>query len=253
MSQYIEFSNSPTGGSRNKEVSVWSKDGQDIQLELGFYYKIIPEKLLDIYDQHGVRKRNKRAPYIHYIEDLTNEAVKNAAVNFVTTEFFTNRLQIDKTLADAVKVALSPVGVNVTAFNLLSVTVPTNFENAVVEKVVRGQEKSILEFVQLSQVKRAEINVIKGRANYNITLLLAEARANATKLLASATAQVDKLLLDTKATVYKELALSLGLHNSTFVDNAALLNYLWSDLVRNAGSNSRLVAGFSNPFIQAKN
>ena len=42
MSQYIEFSNSPTGGSRNKEVSVWSKDGQDIQLELGFYYKIIP-------------------------------------------------------------------------------------------------------------------------------------------------------------------------------------------------------------------
>lgn len=61
--QYVEFSNSEEGGLRNQPISVWSKDGQSIILEVGFYFKLLPERLADLYFLY---KDN----YIHVIEDV---------------------------------------------------------------------------------------------------------------------------------------------------------------------------------------
>ena len=95
-----------------------------MQLEVGFYYYLDPLKLLQLYDSHGSAQRNGRAAYEHYFEDLCLEAIKNEAVKFVTTEFFTNRVSIDAAMKAAVSETIFLAGANISGFNLLSVDVP---------------------------------------------------------------------------------------------------------------------------------
>ena len=61
-------------------------------------------------------------------------------------------------------------------FNLLSLDMPDRFEAAIVDKVIKEQEKKTLEFVQVSSVTFEEINLEQANADVDIAILQANVR-----------------------------------------------------------------------------
>jgi len=70
----------------------------------------------------------------------------------------------------------SSVYVTVPRFNLLSLDMPDRFEVAIVDKVVKEQEKITLEFEKESAVTKEEINLENAKADKDILILRAEVR-----------------------------------------------------------------------------
>jgi regulator of protease activity HflC (stomatin/prohibitin superfamily) len=250
--QYIEFSNSADGGSSNKPASVWSQDGQEIILEVGFYYKIVPERLFDLFQRYFTN-------YVPVIEDIAMHAFRDVATSHDTIEFFTNRSAINTRLHEELEERLlDEVHVTVPRFNLLAITVPARFEEAVVDKVVTAQEKRTLEFERQSAIIRQNIRVIEAEAAKNIRIVTAQSEANGTVTLASAEARAYRSVLTRQAELHADLARALDFTlpctagvNETCpaladVDEALLLQYMQMDVMQGKVPGSRLVLNYND-------
>lgn len=115
---------------------------------------------------------------------------------------------------------------DVPRFNLLGITVPTLFETAVIDKVVKAQEKNILDSEQQSAVIRQTISVLQAQADRDIRIITAQvclmvhqllltnlysqAQGNGTIVRRRATADAFKQLAIAKAQQHAEIAYALN-------------------------------------------
>ena len=68
--QYVEFSSSSEGGSRNTVVNAWSRDGQEILLEMGFYFQVVPDTLAALFYEYT------EDGYLPVIEDIATNTFR---------------------------------------------------------------------------------------------------------------------------------------------------------------------------------
>lgn len=68
--QYVEFSSSSEGGSRNTVVNAWSRDGQEILLEMGFYFQVVPDTLATLFYEYT------EDGYLPVIEDIATNTFR---------------------------------------------------------------------------------------------------------------------------------------------------------------------------------
>lgn len=249
--QYVEFSDSSEGGARNQPISVWSKDGQSILMEIGFYFQIMPSKLSDLFFLH-------RDEYLSVIEDIAMDVFRNVATDHDTIDFFVNRTVVNDAMQTELnKVLKERVFVEVGRFNLLQVDMPDRFEVAVEEKVVAQQTKNILEFRQESAVIRQTIEVINSRADRDIAIIMAESQFNGTVIEKTAEAQAFQKLSKEFATQRAALATNLGFVNATnnhdndpnTHDYTQLLRYIWLDIVSGRSAKGEVMVGVDSVLL----
>lgn len=223
--QYIEFSQSVDGGVLNRAITVWTKDGQEVRLEVGFYYKIQPHNLARLYYRF-------EEDYGAVIRDLAIEAFREVTTEFDTIDFFERRHAINDAMHAALQEALrDEVFCDVPRFNLLKISVPAKFDDAVIDKVIVEQEAATLGFLQRAEEIRARSRVIVSKSEQQILVDRAAVAANATLIVANATANANQRVSEAKATFLRDLSLKLDFNVSDTILTDPLLQYLYMELL----------------------
>ncbi|KAA0164462.1 hypothetical protein FNF31_02386 [Cafeteria roenbergensis] len=223
---YMEFSSSADGGSNNGPVTVWSKDGQEIVLEAGFYIRLRKADILEIYYAY-------QDQVMSVIEDVAANAMRDVATGFTTLQFFTNRSSIDERMSQELGRRISACCyADVEVFNMLGIDVPSSFRVAVENVVISQQERTTLEILRDAIVLRQSIRVVDAQADK--TILVAKSDAQATGLITRSQAQADVQVLVEKARAQSlfNLSTALGFANGSGTNMSQLLSYMYADVIR---------------------
>ena len=116
------------------QVSAWSSDGQEILLEIGFYYRLPRDNLVNLYLEIGGTDNghddvvNKLD---HLVLNIAAETFKHVSTKFETRQFFTERLAVKESMHQELVTRLEAFKVTVPRFQLLDIDVPASFASAV--------------------------------------------------------------------------------------------------------------------------
>jgi len=123
---YLEFSDSSDGGRDLRPLRAWSRDGQEVDLDVGVYIRLPQESVLSIY-------RNFREGWRPVLQDITVNAVRDTATEFNTISFFEARQAIDARIKQLLNARMEErmPGVSVAQLHMLEIRVPDAFETAV--------------------------------------------------------------------------------------------------------------------------
>jgi regulator of protease activity HflC (stomatin/prohibitin superfamily) len=235
--EYIEYSNSQEGGSENKPITCWTNNGQELIIEVGFYYQLKKDKLLDLFFVY-------KEDYLPTLEKVARHAIRDVTTTFQTLQFFEQRGQIQDAMAKEVNKRVSEYCfANVPLLNILTIDVPDGFERSVIEKIMVAQEVHTLTMRKKTEEIRANIKVVNEQAAADITVINADAYAKGRIIEARAEAKAQRSVLENEVRLYNDLGQGLGLtckaHNVTQPtgqqcgavtapkDSVALLQYLW--------------------------
>lgn len=213
---YVEFST-----SKGNALDVWSADGQQVFVEASFYYQLRGDKIHDLFYTYGTS-------IDRVVRYMAAETLRNVATLYETEDFFTNRSAIDDTMTQSLQTRLAADAfASVVQFNLLSIDVPNNFDAAIINKVITGQDVLTLEQLRQSQVIRSQIDIVNATANANVTTLNANAGATGTVISQTANAVLFQQLTSARATELAALYSALN-----FTAPRHLLQYLYTDVIR---------------------
>lgn len=226
----------------NQALDTWSADGQNLFIEMSFYYGLRPDKVLDIYLKFGEQHDD-------VIRKIASETVRNCATDFETIDFFTKRTEIDNFMSQQISDRLyTEAYVNVTLFNLLAIDVPNKFEAAVVNTLITAQDVNTLAVLRTSAVYKTDMAVVAAQANANITLINAYAEATGLQLIKQAEADLFVDLQEARSDSLALLAADLG-----FTSPDDVLRYIYTDIIRGKSTASTSVGfGIDKIQIQAK-
>lgn len=213
---YVEFS-----AAYGNALDVWSADGQQLFVEASFYYQLKGDKIHDIFYTYGTGF----GKIVYY---MAAETIRNVATDYVTADFFTNRSAIDQTMQAALQARLSSEAFSsIVQFNLLAIDVPNNFDDAIVNKVITGQDVITLEQLRQSQVIRSQISTVNATANANVTVMNAAATATGYMTTQSTSARLFNDYMNARASELLTLYQALN-----FTSPKQLFQYLYTDVIR---------------------
>ncbi len=239
--QLVDYSNDKEGFG-GPPLSVFSNNGQTVILDVSFYFRVDETKLFEIYQLAALN-------YVGIIERKSQEVLKNIASRYSTTEFFTARESIASAMLFELNRALYDViYVYVPSFQLRGVSLPTDLERALVDKVVADQNKRTEELKRNITIIQADTQVLQAQAQANVTVVIQQATSNAFQTTETAKAQAKKVVLDAQSSVLKTLKDGLG-----FTNNTQLFNYMYSQQISSAPSSSKLLVGFDGAAVLVQN
>lgn len=239
--QLVDYSNDKEGFG-GPPLSVFSNNGQTVILDVSFYFRVDETKLFEIYQLAALN-------YVGIIERKSQEVLKNIASRYSTTEFFTAREAIASSMLFELNRALYDViYVYVPSFQLRGVSLPTDLERALVDKVVADQNKRTEELKRNITIIQADTQVLQAQAQANVTVVIQQATSNAFQTTETAKAQAKKVVLDAQSSVLKTLKDGLG-----FTNNTQLFNYMYSQQISSAPSSSKLLVGFDGAAVLVQN
>ena len=239
----VEFaSESPAGGNpegSSSPLSAGSKDGQAIEIELSFFVRIDTSDVMNVVNLY----KEYRTNYMPTIIGKAKDAVKGTTVQFETLEFFTNRTNISRAIHGALSSSLATMSMGVEAVQLRNIKLSENFEDAIIDKIVSAQADKTATEMGLALQVEADTSVIVQQSDTNIAVIRAGASSEAVVTTGTATAQAAKKRIEADSGALKLLKQDL------MSNNAQVLQYLWSQTLRD-DTNSKLLIGLdSNPAI----
>jgi regulator of protease activity HflC (stomatin/prohibitin superfamily) len=225
--QYVEFSTSSDGGTRNSPVTVWSSDGQEIVLEAGFYFALQQQNIMELYYKYSDQ-------YLPIIEDVAANSIRDVATRFTTLQFFTNRSTIDDQMETELQARIGACCfADVSVFNLLGIDVPQRFREAVENVVISQQERTTLEILRDAIVLRQSIRVVDANADKTITVARATANADGLVIRSQASADVNVQVETSRASALFNLSAALSFNSSlTAVNSSRLLTFMYADVIK---------------------
>jgi regulator of protease activity HflC (stomatin/prohibitin superfamily) len=169
---------------------------------------------------------------------IAQSTLKNTAVLFNTTEYFTRRKEIAARMANNVDLEFRKVFASVVLLQLRGIGLPSGFEQRLVDNVVALQEQTKAVFEKQLAIVDAQTQVIEARAQGQITEILGQANADALRIRERGSADGTRLLVDIEAESYKLLRSELGLTNEQ------LFQYLfYTRKIQQAKANDQLLVG----------
>lgn len=154
------------------EEMAYSRDAQQMTLEIKFQYQIMPDKVKDITSQYG-----KLASLETRIQPIIIEKVKSMLSKHTAMNIIANRSQLSPDAEELVKASLGEeYYINVVSVSLTNIDFSDQFESAVEEKMIAEQTKLKAEYENETKIAKAE-------ADAKAKIVKAEAEAKANKLL----------------------------------------------------------------------
>ena len=174
---------------RYDALSVFSAGNEDsvgleFKLDITFAYRLRKDKLVEL---HNELERQ----YAGVVDSRARDGIKNEAVNIAFASFFEERLAVERTLREALKKRLSSLNVEVVAFHLGRVEIPTEVREKQLETRVQNERNDRETYTQQAEVERAltEYEVNKVLLQKDQVLRTAKAQANLITLTAEADAE----------------------------------------------------------------
>jgi len=241
----IEFADSttnpidgPTSGSSGP-LNCGSKDGQAIVVELSFFMRLNTSDVMNVVNIY----KEYRTSYMPTVISRAQDAVKGTTVLFETLEFFTNRSKISEAIHGSLSVSLASMSMLVESVQLRNIQLSSNFEQAIIDKIVSAQADKTATEMGLAQQVIADTGVFRQRADSEIAVLTADASSEAVVTTGSATADGSKRKIEADSDALKLLKTGL------LSDNAQVLQYLWTQTLRDDRHSKLLVGLDNNPAI----
>lgn len=185
--QSVEFTNTTIVGegidpddieAEGGGLSCFTQDGINVYIEMSFYYKLNPDRLLFFYREFG-------DDWKKLIAQMSSEFIKETSPEFISTQYFTDR----NLIAERFKESLieqyndkTSKSVEVISFQLRKISFDQDFENAVVDKIVREQEKKKTDNQGKINITLAVTEQIRQNATNILTVTEAEAIAAGLKI-----------------------------------------------------------------------
>lgn len=202
----------------NDVLSAWSQEGQEVFLEVGFYYRLDRGKLVDIYKRYNDAYHNRML-------QIAKRVIKQVTIQFTAIQFFSNRTLIGERMNRDLRVSLASEDMILELFALRAVDIPDAFEDKVEDKVVTLQTANTASYRKDTAIARAANSVQEGNGYAAINKTLAEANARALLTVETARAEGMQLLATAEADAYEQLSSILGLSAGPF------LKYRWAQLL----------------------
>lgn len=165
-------------------VSVWTKAsaesaGTTVTIAVSFQYKLIPDKLPDLYAQTGLN-------FEPLVRNLALEKVKNGAVEFSSDQYLEQRRSIEARFRVLVEEALADVFMNVVGFQLREINFPEAFRFHRLNAAIQIERNAAETYRLQTTVTRGEtarmVTVLRNSKDY----IVRDGQAQATLIAANA-------------------------------------------------------------------
>lgn len=238
----VEFAETSHAGSADGQSGVLnagSKDGQAIDIELSFFVRIDTSQVSNVVNLY----KEYRTTFMPTVIGKAKDAVKGTTVQFETLEFFTNRTDISNEIHSALSNKLATMSMTVEAVQLRNIKLSTNFESAIIDKIVSAQADKTASQMGLAKLVLANTKVFVQTSDSTIAVIQAEANSEANITMGAASANAVRERIEADSSALKLLKADL------LSNNAQVLQYLWSQTLRDDTSSKLLVGLDTNPAI----
>jgi len=155
--------------------------GQPMSVELSLYFSIPPQQLINFYTSYGTLYQQSTA-------DECKNDLKNTLTQFKYEEIFNGRLRISEAMTNTLNRTLARRRCRLEKLLLRGIYFQQNIEDGIEANVMGYQEATNSGYKNEMLKIEAEIEALKKKYNYEITLILAEAQKNATLITEEAKA-----------------------------------------------------------------
>lgn len=225
----IDF-NGPTA------LRAWSKEGQLVTIDLNIEYKLNRTGLHDLwrkYDEdYNSRLRNKAV-----------QAIKKITIQYEAVDFFEKRDEIGYRIEQSVKEKFAEENLRVWIVNMRKITLPFEFEQKIIDKVVEEQNLQIAKNKADIVLVQAKISVITGDGDAQVNEILQFAEAAADQIQQDALSIGKRDFRQAESDAYKSFAQTLDLGRED------ILRYLWS--IKQLETTRNQLIGLDTPIISS--
>jgi len=181
-----------------------TKDGLNVRLEVSFQYRLQFDKVYDLYKTLG-------QDYEPTFLRMAIEQLATAATDHSAHFFFTNRTSIGAVMHDRLTKHFEERGFSeVPFFQLRTVHLPAEFEEAIRETQVKQQDIQIATLEQKTKTVTFKTKVLQAEQNVKVMVNEAEAEASSIQASNRAYCQQFQVTQDLQTSALVELARSAG-------------------------------------------
>ena len=169
----------PLGLSQIEEMDVkqqtadgktpcFSSDLQTVEIEYAVMYKVVPERVVDLYQNH------RGDPYDALVKPRLTEALKQSTAAFTAEQLVQKREVVREETRNRVRQAVG-ANIEILDFNVTNIDLSNEMERAIESKMVQQQEALKKEFELNTEKKEAEIVRVRAQAEAEAVRVRAEA------------------------------------------------------------------------------
>ena len=206
------------------KTAAFTKDIQNVQLDMVVNYSIDPNAVTKIYKQYGTNVEEL------VIKPTILDEVKNDLGKWEAAQLVENREKSSTTIEERLRAELAKKHIKVIDFRYRDIDFSDEFERAIEEKVTAGQKVLTERNRSAQEEEKSRQAVIRAEAEAKKIGLMAKANADATKIQAEAEAE------------------ALRLKSSALTDNVLIL----SGIERWNGQLPQVITGNSGQILDLK-
>jgi len=226
-------------GNQGSSLNCWTKDKQEITLEIFVQIKIQQENIPTIFDK-----------YMHDYTPIWNQkiqmAMKQTTKSYETSQFFEERSIVTAAIKSMIESYLVPEGVEVQSVHVGQVTIPPRFEEAITTKVVTQQNAATVLMQRNVTIIESRTDIVNMRADSDAAIIVGKATAEAALIEETANAGGVRIVRQAEAGSLDDIRSDLGFS----VDE--LLTFKFEREVRKLGWKDSVVVGFEDEYLSTK-
>jgi len=237
--EFAERHDTGTADGQSGSLTAGSKDGQAIVIEISFFLRLNTKEVMNVVNLY----KEYRTTFMPTVMSKATNAIKETTVKFETLEFFTNRTNISTAIHTALSASIASMSMDVELVQLRNIKLSDNFEDAIIDKIVSAQADKTATEMGLALQVQADTAVIVQQSDTNIAVIRAGADSEAVVTTGTASANAAKKKIEADSGALKLLKADL------LSNNAQVLQYLWSQTLRDDTHSKLLIGLDSNPAI----
>jgi len=217
-----------------KSISATSSDNLAVSLDVSCQYRLNPDEIFKLYAKFS-------QSYESYYESQVREVVQAETLNWETQpDFYVNRVQIGNAMRKTLKGIFNTSHAELVGFQLRSVDLPDNLEEAIRDTIVAAQLTTTTTIEQAATLKRTEASNVEAEADAEIEEIDAQATATGTLIKADASAMYTKKVTKARADALLYTARAMNLTKSQ------MFELLWQQTVAANPWSSKASVGFDD-------
>lgn len=229
MVNSVLFSDEDAGAKQGPALQSRTRDGLNVRLEVSFQYRLKFEKVYDLYSTLG-------KDYEPIFLRMAIEQLATAATDHSAHFFFTNRTAISAVMHQRLNDHFQERAFSeVPFFQLRTVHLPHDFEEAIRETQVKQQDIQIATLEQKTKTVTFKTRVLQAEQDVKVLVNQAEAEAASIKATNKAYCKQYKVTQDLQTSALSQLA------KTSDWNAAQLLHYMRIRALRNHPSDKSMV------------
>ncbi len=232
----IEFSSSKSATS--SALQTRTGDGLSLTLSISFQYKLIKEKIPNLYNLANI--------YFHStFVRISRDIILKVGGLFNATSYWTEREKISKTMLIELDKELSKAYANCVSLQVIKIELPKSYEDSIVMTQIEIQKANMRKFEQIAELIRQNTSVIISEAEQKIKVVNASGLAEAYRIKAFANALALNKTVNAEKDVYFKVMEMLKMKQSD------LIEYAFLDSVKGK-KKSRILFDLQNTIVNFK-